>query len=140
MFPFLIPSLGMKDSMGPLKALAVASVVNGIGHLVLCRLLHFGIVGAAWFNLAMLFMKTWLCESKFKSLDILLILTTNNYTSQVGTAYMMIEALNNKGYRAFSISIPSPNEFLHIFSVAAPVFVILFSKVYHSLYLHSKIF
>uniref|UniRef100_A0A6N2MUX9 Uncharacterized protein n=1 Tax=Salix viminalis TaxID=40686 RepID=A0A6N2MUX9_SALVM len=29
-------SLGMKDSWGPLKALAVASAVNGIGDIVLC--------------------------------------------------------------------------------------------------------
>ncbi|KAJ6766021.1 PROTEIN DETOXIFICATION 44 CHLOROPLASTIC-RELATED [Salix purpurea] len=36
-------SLGMKDSWGPLKALAVASAVNGIGDIVLCiffRLWH----------------------------------------------------------------------------------------------------
>ncbi|KAJ6395790.1 hypothetical protein OIU77_020949 [Salix suchowensis] len=42
---------------------------------------------------------------------------------------MMIEALNKKGYNAFAISIPSPNEFSHIFSIAAPVFVTMYSKV-----------
>ncbi|KAF9594271.1 hypothetical protein IFM89_028928 [Coptis chinensis] len=41
-------SLGMKDSWGPLKALAVASAVNGIGDIVLCCFLGYGIVGAAW--------------------------------------------------------------------------------------------
>ncbi|GFP85925.1 mate efflux family protein 4 chloroplastic [Phtheirospermum japonicum] len=41
-------SLGMKDSWGPLKALAVASVINGVGDIVLCRFLGYGIAGAAW--------------------------------------------------------------------------------------------
>ena len=45
-------SLGMKDSLGPLKALLVASAVNGIGHVVLCNVLHYGIVGAAWATMA----------------------------------------------------------------------------------------
>lgn len=48
---FLINSLGMKDSWGPLKALAVASVVNGIGDIVLCAFLGYGIAGAAWATL-----------------------------------------------------------------------------------------
>jgi Na+-driven multidrug efflux pump len=38
----------MKDSWGPLKALAVASVVNAIGDIVLCSFLGYGIAGAAW--------------------------------------------------------------------------------------------
>ena len=38
----------MKDSWGPLKALAVASIVNGIGDVVLCMFLGYGIAGAAW--------------------------------------------------------------------------------------------
>ncbi|KAF3435777.1 hypothetical protein FNV43_RR22869 [Rhamnella rubrinervis] len=41
-------SLGMKDSWGPLKALAVATVINGVGDIVLCRYLGYGIAGAAW--------------------------------------------------------------------------------------------
>lgn len=41
-------SLGMKDSMGPLKSLLVASTVNGLGHIILCTMLGYGIVGAAW--------------------------------------------------------------------------------------------
>ena len=45
---FLLHSLGMKDSWGPLKALAVASTVNGIGDIVLCSFLGYGIAGAAW--------------------------------------------------------------------------------------------
>ena len=49
---FSFPSLGMKDSWGPLKALAVASVVNGIGDIVLCSFLGYGIAGAAWATMA----------------------------------------------------------------------------------------
>ncbi|KAF5448893.1 hypothetical protein F2P56_029388, partial [Juglans regia] len=94
-------SLGMKDSLGPLKALVVASAVNGVGHVVLCSMLHYGITGAAWATMA----------------------------SQLVAAYMMIEALNKKGYSAFAISVPSPNEFLQIFAIAAPVFITMFSKV-----------
>ncbi|KAG6653386.1 protein DETOXIFICATION 46, chloroplastic-like [Carya illinoinensis] len=94
-------SLGMKDSVGPLKALVVASAVNGVGHVVLCSMLHYGITGAAWATMA----------------------------SQLVAAYMMIEALNKKGYSAFAISVPSPNEFLQIFAIAAPVFITMFSKV-----------
>lgn len=43
---------------------------------------------------------------------------------------MMIEALNKKGYNGFAISVPSPNEFLQIFMLAAPAFVAIMSKVY----------
>ncbi|KAB1207411.1 MATE efflux family protein 4, chloroplastic [Morella rubra] len=94
-------SLGMKDSLGPLKSLVVASAVNGVGHVVLCSMLRYGITGAAWATMA----------------------------SQVVAAYMMIKALNNKGYSAFAISVPSPKEFMQIFAIAAPVFVTMFSKV-----------
>ncbi|KAK4437721.1 protein DETOXIFICATION 46, chloroplastic [Sesamum alatum] len=94
-------SLGMKDSWGPLKALAVASAINGIGDIVLCRYLGYGIAGAAWATMA----------------------------SQVVAAYMMIEALNSKGYNGFAISVPSPDELLQIFLLAAPVFVTMMSKV-----------
>ncbi|XP_075478656.1 protein DETOXIFICATION 46, chloroplastic-like [Primulina tabacum] len=94
-------SLGMKDSWGPLKALAVATVVNGVGDIVLCRFLGYGIAGAAWATMV----------------------------SQVVAAYMMIEALSKKGYNGFSISIPKPDELLQIFMLAAPVFVTMTSKV-----------
>ena len=41
----------------------------------------------------------------------------------------MIEALNNKGYNAYAISVPSPSELMEIFMLAAPVFVTMMSKV-----------
>ncbi|KAK6282780.1 hypothetical protein POUND7_016605 [Theobroma cacao] len=94
-------SLGMKDSWGPLKALAVASAINGIGDIVSCSLLGYGIAGAAWATMV----------------------------SQIVAAYMMINSLNKKGYNAFAISIPSPNDLLTIFGLAAPVFVMMMAKV-----------
>ncbi|XP_057456477.1 protein DETOXIFICATION 46, chloroplastic-like [Lotus japonicus] len=94
-------SLGMKDSWGPLKALAAASVINGIGDIVLCIYLGYGIAGAAWATMA----------------------------SQVVAAYMMMQALNKKGYNAFAFSIPSGKELLMIFRLAAPVFMTMMSKV-----------
>lgn len=94
-------SLGMKDSWGPLKALAVATVINGIGDIVLCRVFSYGIAGAAWATMV----------------------------SQVVAAYMMIEALNNKGYKGFAISVPSTDELLQIFTIAGPVFLTMMSKV-----------
>ncbi|KAF5807150.1 putative polysaccharide biosynthesis protein [Helianthus annuus] len=45
-------SLGMKDSWGPLKALVVASVINGICDVVLCSFFGYGIAGAAWATMA----------------------------------------------------------------------------------------
>lgn len=94
-------SLGMKDSWGPLKALVVASTVNIIGHVVLCSLLGYGIAGAAWATMG----------------------------SQVIAAYMMIDALNKKGYNGFSVSVPSRVEILQIITLAAPVFLTMASKV-----------
>ncbi|XP_074334231.1 protein DETOXIFICATION 46, chloroplastic-like isoform X2 [Apium graveolens] len=94
-------SLGLKDSWGPLKALIVASAINGIGDVVLCTFLGYGIAGAAWATM----------------------------TSQVVAAYMMVVALNNKGYNGFALSVPSFSEMQHIYKLAAPVFVLMMSKV-----------
>ncbi|XP_010531467.1 PREDICTED: protein DETOXIFICATION 46, chloroplastic-like [Tarenaya hassleriana] len=94
-------SLGMKDSRGPLKALAVAAAINGVGDVVLCRFLGCGIAGAAWATMV----------------------------SQVVAAYMMMDALNKKGYNAFSLTVPSPSELLTILGLAAPVFVTMTSKI-----------
>nr|GMD07077.1 protein DETOXIFICATION 46, chloroplastic-like [Ipomoea batatas] len=93
-------SLGMKDSWGPLKALAAASVINGVGDIVLCRFFNYGIAGAAWATMV----------------------------SQVVAAYMMIEALNQKGYNGFAVSIPSYKELQQIFVLAGPVFITMMSK------------
>ncbi|KAM7479353.1 hypothetical protein LguiA_027566 [Lonicera macranthoides] len=94
-------SLGMKDAWGPLKALAVAGAINAIGDVVLCTFLGYGIAGAAWATMV----------------------------SQIVAGYMMIEALNNKGYNGYAINIPSPSELQQIFMIAAPVFIMMTSKV-----------
>lgn len=94
-------SLGMKDSWGPLKALAVASVINGFGDVILCLFLGYGIAGAAWATMV----------------------------SQVVAGFMMIEALKDKGYNGYAIAVPSPAELLQIFKLAAPVFIMMMSKV-----------
>ncbi|KAM0830965.1 hypothetical protein ACQ4PT_065864 [Festuca glaucescens] len=44
-------------------------------------------------------------------------------------AYMMMQNLNSRGFRAFSFTIPSTRELLQIFEIAAPVFVTMTSKV-----------
>lgn len=47
---------------------------------------------------------------------------------------MMIAALNGKGYNAFTVSIPSYDEFVSIIGIAAPAFITMISKV--SSFLH----
>ncbi|KAK0581847.1 hypothetical protein LWI29_018690 [Acer saccharum] len=93
--------LGMKDSWGPLKALAVASAINGIGDVVLCSFMGYGIAGAAWATMV----------------------------SQVVAGWMMIDSLNKKGYNAFAFTVPSPSEVATIFGLAGPVFVTMMAKV-----------
>nr|CAD1840579.1 unnamed protein product [Ananas comosus var. bracteatus] len=94
-------SLGMKDSWGPLKALTVASAINGFGDIFLCSICGYGIAGAAWATMV----------------------------SQVVAAFMMMQTLNKTGFQAFSMSIPSVGELFQIFEIAAPVFVTMTSKV-----------
>ncbi|KAM0001735.1 putative multi antimicrobial extrusion protein DinF [Helianthus debilis subsp. tardiflorus] len=96
----------MKDSWGPLKALAVASVVNGVGDVVLYLFFNYGIAGAAWATMA----------------------------SQIVAGFMMIESLKDKGYNGYAIAIPSANELLQTFKLAAPVFVMMMSKVLIQIY------
>ncbi|PPS15957.1 hypothetical protein GOBAR_AA04563 [Gossypium barbadense] len=94
-------SLGMKDSWGPLKALGIASAINGVGDIVLCSFLGYGIAGAAWATMV----------------------------SQVVAGYMMIDSLNKKGFNAFAISVPSLDDLRTIFAISAPVFITMMAKV-----------
>ncbi|CAN1125152.1 Protein DETOXIFICATION 46, chloroplastic [Linum perenne] len=94
-------SARMKDSWGPLKALAVSTLINGVGDVVLCSFLGYGIAGAAWATMV----------------------------SQVVAAFMMIDSLNKKGYKAISISVPTFDDLLRILGIAAPVFITMTSKV-----------
>jgi hypothetical protein len=48
---------------------------------------------------------------------------------QIVAAFMMMQNLKNKGFQAFSFTIPSAGELLQIFEIAAPVFVTMTSKV-----------
>lgn len=41
----------------------------------------------------------------------------------------MIQALNNKGYNAYTFSVPSPKELLTVFELAALVVLTMMSKV-----------
>lgn len=52
---------------------------------------------------------------------------------QVIAAFMMVDALNKKGYNGYLLSIPSFNDLKHIYSIAAPVFVTMISKVCNSI-------
>lgn len=54
-------SLGMKDSWGPLKALVVASAINGFGDIFLCCICHYGIAGAAWATMVSQVICCWYC-------------------------------------------------------------------------------
>ncbi|MFS8010830.1 hypothetical protein Hanom_Chr14g01301611 [Helianthus anomalus] len=88
------------DSWGPLKALAVASVLNGIGDVILCLFVGYGIAGAAWATMA----------------------------SRVVSGFMMVEALKDKGYNGYAVAVLSANELLQIFKLAAPIFIMMMSK------------
>ncbi|RDX73228.1 Protein DETOXIFICATION 46, chloroplastic [Mucuna pruriens] len=103
-------SLGMKDSWGPLKALAAASFINVTGCILFCIYLGYGIVGAAWATMV----------------------------SQVVAAFMMIQTLNMKGYNALAFSIPSGEELVTIFGLAAPVFMTMISKVVSTLKYYTR--
>ncbi|XP_010531468.1 PREDICTED: protein DETOXIFICATION 47, chloroplastic [Tarenaya hassleriana] len=94
-------SLGMKNSWGPLKALAAATVINGLGDIILCLFFGQGIAGAAWATAV----------------------------SQIVSAYMMMDSLNKEGYNAFAFAVPSTQELWRISALAAPVLVSIFSKV-----------
>lgn len=93
-------SLGMQDSWAPLKVLAVASLVNLVGDILLCTFLGQGIAGAAW-------------------------ATT---VSQYIAGFLMLQSLKKKGY-SLALSVPSAKEFLHMVGIAAPVLLTMLSKV-----------
>lgn len=93
-------SLGMQDSWGPLKVLAVASFVNLFGDILLCTYLGQGIAGAAWATMA----------------------------SQYVGGFLMLRSLKKKGY-SLALAVPSPKELLHMVEIAAPVLLTMLSKV-----------
>lgn len=94
-------SLGMQDSWGPLKALAIASLLNFSGDILLCSYLGFGIAGAAW---------------------------ATTISQWVG-GYFMLRSLSAKGYNPLALKIPSIKDLSFILQLAAPVFLTIVSKV-----------
>lgn len=42
----------------------------------------------------------------------------------------MVEALKDKGFNGYAIVVPTASELLLIFKLAAPVFIMMMSKVY----------
>ncbi|KAH8945320.1 hypothetical protein BDL97_12G036100 [Sphagnum fallax] len=94
-------SLGMQDSWGPLKVLAIASLINLCGDIFLCTFLGYGIAGAAWATAA----------------------------SQYVASFLMMRSLNAKGYNPLAIMPPSWNELVHMVNLAAPVLLTMLSKV-----------
>jgi Na+-driven multidrug efflux pump len=94
-------SLGMQDSMGPLKSLAIASTVNLAGDIFLCTVMGYGIAGAAWATMA----------------------------SQYVAAFLMMNSLHVRGYNVLAISSPSWKEFVHMVNLAAPILLTMISKV-----------
>jgi Na+-driven multidrug efflux pump len=97
----VIGSLGMQDSMGPLKSLAIASAVNLAGDIFLCTVMGYGIAGAAWATMA----------------------------SQYVAAFLMMNSLHVRGYNVLAISSPSWKEFVHMVNLAAPILLTMISKV-----------
>ncbi|KAH9288574.1 hypothetical protein KI387_032691, partial [Taxus chinensis] len=94
-------SLGMQDSWGPLKVLAIASLLSFLGDIFLCTFLQCGIAGAAW-------------------------ATT---VSQIIGALLMLRSLHRKGYNPLAIVIPSIEELMQIIRLSGPVLLTMMSKM-----------
>ncbi|KAJ7526962.1 hypothetical protein O6H91_16G029200 [Diphasiastrum complanatum] len=94
-------SFGMQDSWSPLKVLAVASLVNAFGDILLCTFLGYGIAGAAWATML----------------------------SQYVAGILMLVSLRRKGYNVLTLAIPSAGDLVHMVELAAPVLLTMLSKV-----------
>ncbi|KAH9326605.1 hypothetical protein KI387_006783, partial [Taxus chinensis] len=97
----LLKVQGMKDSWGPLRVLSVASLLNGLGDIILCSFCGYGIAGAAWATML----------------------------SQFVATLMMLGSVNKKGYDAFALSVPSSEDLTQIVQLAAPVFITMITRV-----------
>eukprot|EP00850_Spirogloea_muscicola_P007753 SM000040S14765 [mRNA] locus=s40:216939:221821:+ [translate_table: standard] len=94
-------SLGMQNAWGPLKVLALASLINLVGDLVLCPVLGMGIAGAAWATMA---------------------------SQYVGCALLLLDLHNSKTI-PLAISIPKAEDFLMFIHLAAPILLSMIAKV-----------
>ena len=57
-------------------------------------------------------------------------IATEVFTFQIVAAFMMMDSLNKKGYNAYAISVPSTDDLMIVFRLAAPAFIMMISKVY----------
>eukprot|EP00850_Spirogloea_muscicola_P013722 SM000094S24739 [mRNA] locus=s94:412592:417469:- [translate_table: standard] len=94
-------SLGMQNAWGPLKVLALASLVNLVGDLVLCPVFGMGIAGAAWATMA---------------------------SQYVGCALLLLDFHKSKTI-PLAISIPKAEDFLMFIHLAAPILLSMIAKV-----------
>ncbi|XP_002962420.2 protein DETOXIFICATION 46, chloroplastic [Selaginella moellendorffii] len=94
-------SLGMQDSWSPLKALLVASVVNGAGDVLLCTFLGYGIAGAAWAT----------------------------SLSQYVAGFLMLKALKAKDYDPLAVAVPRMKDLALMIEITAPLLLTMLSKV-----------
>lgn len=94
-------SLALQDSWTPLLCLSLASAVNLVGDLVLCRVFNMGIAGAA-------------------------LATT---VSQYAGCLLMVATIAKDKRLRLGVSIPSTKELFHFMSLAGPIFLSLVAKV-----------
>eukprot|EP00850_Spirogloea_muscicola_P019350 SM000189S04067 [mRNA] locus=s189:747:5764:+ [translate_table: standard] len=94
-------SLGMQNAWGPLKVLALASLVNLVGDLVLCPVFGMGIAGAAWATMA---------------------------SQYVACALLLLDLHKSKTI-PLAISIPKAEDFLMFIHLAAPILLSMIAKV-----------
>ncbi|KAJ8450926.1 hypothetical protein Cgig2_032551 [Carnegiea gigantea] len=88
-------------------------------------------VGLACGVLMMVFTKwfgAWALTAFAGANNVHLVPAANMYI-QIVAAYTMVDALNSKGCNGFSFVVPSLTELKEIFSIAAPVFITIVSKV-----------
>ncbi|KAG0590386.1 hypothetical protein KC19_1G095400 [Ceratodon purpureus] len=94
-------SLAMMDSKNPLKVLVIGSLFNLVGDIALCSFLGYGIAGAAWATIV----------------------------AQYVAGILMALSLNDKGYNALNIQVPSFKDLGEIAKLSGPLILTMLSKV-----------
>ncbi|EFJ22143.1 hypothetical protein SELMODRAFT_416486 [Selaginella moellendorffii] len=94
-------SLGMQDSVSPLKVLAVVSLINAVGDVLLCTFLGYGIAGAAWATMLV----------------------------QYVGGFLMLKSLKDKGYDPLAIKVPRMEDLAQMIKITGPVLLTMLSKV-----------
>ncbi|XP_024531497.1 protein DETOXIFICATION 46, chloroplastic [Selaginella moellendorffii] len=94
-------SLGMQDSVSPLKVLAVVSLINAVGDVLLCTFLGYGIAGAAWATML----------------------------AQYVGGFLTLKSLKDKGYDPLAIKVPRMEDLAQMIKITGPVLLTMLSKV-----------